>query len=348
MDIRPDKTVFFYANDAAAAAKNLQDPVVSKSVESMQLQIKYSNNVTRPENMNQEGSLSSISEYARMDIYKPKNPNGKMVLVCPGGSYFLLATYNEGIYVADWMLKQGVTVAVLKHRLPNGVWQAPLEDVSNAFKYARTHAKELGIEKVGIIGFSAGGHLAASATVLYDSAESRPDFSILVYPVVTLDKKYTHSMSRDALIGSDAYWNNRSGYSADEFIARQAQRDALVEKYSCEKQVTADTPPVFMTLCYDDSIVVPQNSLQFYQACVENKVPAEIHIFPKGGHGWGFNLKEYNMNDPIDYCRSELLNSLSRWLKGLDEMEAARKAAAEAQNQRGMQFGGARPQAPTR
>ena len=329
ISLRPDRTVFFYAKDAKAAAAAVKDdPVISKNVVALATPIQNPTGMDKPETIDNAGSITNVSEYARMDIYQPKEPNGQMVIVCPGGAYALIATYNEGLYPADWLVKQGVTVGVLKYRMPNGCWNAPLEDVHNAFKYARSHSEELGVKKVGIMGFSAGGHLAASGVVLYDDPVTRPDFGILVYPVISLDETITHAGSRYALIGNDTAWNDRAGYSMDEYLARQAKRDALVEKFSCEKQVTPDTPPVFITLCYDDMVVPPQNSLRFYEACLKNRVTAEMHIFPKGVHGWGFTLKEYGMNDNMEYCRAELLASLSRWLGGLDEMEAARKAAA--------------------
>ena len=303
--LRPDRTVFFYARDARAAAAAVKDdPVVAKDVEALAAPVLNPTTPPGPESIDRAGSITNISEYARMDIYRPEDPNGKMVIVCPGGAYALIATYNEGIYPADWLVKQGVTVGVLKYRMPNGSWNAPLEDVHNAFRYVRSHADELGVTKVGIMGFSAGGHLAASGLVLYDDPVTRPDFGILVYPVISLDASITHAGSRNALIGND---------DGDDL-------DALVEKFSCEKQVTPDTPPVFLALCDDDMIVSPLNSIRFYEACLKNRVSAEMHIFPRGVHGWGFNLKEYGMNDSIEYCRAEFLNSLSRWLGGLDEM----------------------------
>lgn len=349
--LRPDRTVFFYANDAKAAAAAVKDdPVIAKKVEALAIPVQNPTTPPAPESIDKSGSITNISDYARMDIYQPKEPNGQMVIVCPGGAYALVATYNEGLYPADWLVKQGVTVGVLKYRMPNGSWGAPLEDVNNAFKYARSHAEELGIKKIGIMGFSAGGHLAASGVVLYDDPVTRPDFGILVYPVISMDASITHSGSRYALLGNDTEWNDRAKYSMDEYLARQAQLDALVEKFSCEKQVTPDTPPVFIALCYDDMIVPPQNSLRFYEACLQNKVTAEMHIFPKGVHGWGFTLKEYGMNDNMEYCRAELLASLSRWLGGLEEMEAAKKAAAQRGGMGGFggfgggMPGGARPQ----
>ena len=349
ISLRPDRTVFFYAKDAKAAAAAVKaDPVIAKKVETMALAMQHPTTPPGPESIDQAGSITNVSEYARMDIYQPKDPNGQMVIVCPGGAYALIATYNEGVYPADWLVGQGVTVGVLKYRMPNGTWGAPLEDVHNAFRYVRSHGDELGVKKVGIMGFSAGGHLAASGVVLYDDPVTRPDFGILVYPVISMDASITHGGTRNALIGSDAAWNDRAKYPMDEYLARQAQRDALVEKYSCEKQVTPDTPPVFIALCYDDMVVPPQNSLRFYEACLKNKVTAEMHMYPKGVHGWGFTLKEYGMNDNIGYCRAELLNSLSRWLGGLEEMEAAKKAAAQRGAMRGGMPdgmpGGPRPQ----
>lgn len=114
-----------------------------------------------------------------------------------------------------------------------------------------------------------------------------------------MDAEITHGGSRNALLGMEP-------------------DQTLVDRFSCEKQVTADTAPVFLALCYDDVVVPPQNSLRFYEACLQNKVPAEMHIFPKGVHGWGFNLAEYDMRDPIGYCREELLGSLARWIGGLE------------------------------
>ena len=298
--LRPDRTVFFYAKDARAAAEAVKaDPVIAVDLEALSIPIQNPTNAPRPEAINDAGTLSGVSEYARMDIYKPENPNGKMVIICPGGAYFILATFNEGLYAADWLVKQGVTVGVLKYRLPNGVCDAPIEDVHNAFKYVRGHAEELGVKMVGIMGFSAGGHLAASGVVLYDSPETRPDFGVLIYPVISMDEEITHAGSRNALLGNNPQY-------------------ALVKRFSCEKQVTQDTPPVFLALCYDDVVVPPQNSIRFYEACLENKVNAEMHIFPKGVHGWGFNLKEYGLRDNMEYCRAEFLNSLSRWLGSLE------------------------------
>ena len=299
IDLRPDRTVFFYAKDAKAASAAVQnDPVMAKDVEALGIPMQNPIGMDQPETIDKSGTMAGVSDYCRMDIYRPRNPNGKMVIVCPGGAYAILATYNEGLYPADWLLKQGVTVGVLKYRLPNGSWNAPLEDVHNAFRYIRSHADELGVSKVGIMGFSAGGHLAASGVVLYDDPVTRPDFGILVYPVVSMDAAITHAGSRYALLGKDT-------------------EGELVERFSCEKHVTPDTPRVFLALCFDDMVVSPLNSLRFYEACLQNKVNAEMHLYPRGVHGWGFNLQEYDMRDSIGYCREEFLHSLSRWLESL-------------------------------
>lgn len=118
------------------------------------------NGLTGPETINEKGILRNVSDLARVDLYFPKKPNGQMVVVCPGGGYVKLSTYGEGQHVADWMLSKGITVAVVKHRLPNGHWTVPLEDVHNAFRYCRAHAEEWKVKQIGVIGFSAGGHLA--------------------------------------------------------------------------------------------------------------------------------------------------------------------------------------------
>ena len=169
------------------------------------------------------------------------------------------------------------------------------------------------------MGFSAGGHLAASATTLYSDKETRPDFSILIYPVISLDWSMTHGGTRTNLIGEDNRWQSRQGKDYEQWTADKAMHGKLVEKYSLENNVTPDTPPVFLAHCTDDSTVPVQNSIDFYMELVKNGVPAEMHIFPYGGHGWGFSTVEYTGYDGLGYARSEFEASLFRWMDSMRE-----------------------------
>ena len=273
------------------------------------------NGITGPEAMPPYGDISNIGDSARIDLYFPKKPNGQMVIVCPGGSYQIVSSYNEGLYVADWMTRRGITVAVVKYRLPNGHWEVPLTDVQNAFRYCRAHAAEWGVKQIGVAGFSAGGHLAATATTLYEDAVTRPDFSILVYPVITMDHAFTHEGTRVSLLGQDSRWIDRAGKSFDQWHKNKAQLKRLVRKYSNENNVTPDTPPVFLAHCTDDNAVPVKNSLVFYSKLVENKVPVEMHIFPKGGHGWGFSSADYVEHDRLGKeSRQVFETALEYWL----------------------------------
>ncbi len=310
--VRPSETVLLYGTELV----DNMDPIVGKTVTAAGFKMETDNGVTGPENIDQAGTISNISGDSRFDLYFPKKPNGQMVLVCPGGAYMVLATYNEGIYVADWMLSKGYTVAVLKHRLPNGHWEVPLEDVHNAFRYCREHAEEWGVSQIGIIGFSAGGHLAASATTLFTDDVTRPDFSVLVYPVITMEDGITHRGTKEALLGSQKLWDDKTK-SVQDWEADMAQYSSLVETYSTEKQITKNTPPTFLFHCGNDRVVPVENSLRFYRNMVANGAPAELHVVPTGSHGWGFVTEKISGRDSIGYCREEFFTSLDRWLTSL-------------------------------
>ncbi len=235
---------------------------------------------------------------ATITLYKPENQmSDKAVVVCPGGGYGFLAVDHEGEKVARWLNSQGITAAVLRYTLPNADkdaadTQKPLEDAATAIKLMRQSATKWGFsaQKVGIIGFSAGGHLASTASTLYPDAESRPDFSILFYPVISVKEGVTHQGSRQNLIGSKP--------SAE-----------LINRFSNAKNVNSKTPPTFIALSSDDTVVVPQNSIEYYQALNDWGVPAEMHIYPTGNHGWGFS-------DDFKYY-GEFTTSLARWLREL-------------------------------
>jgi acetyl esterase/lipase len=210
--------------------------------------------------------------------------NGAAVVICPGGGYGGLAMSYEGHDVARWLNTLGVTGVVLKYRhAPKYRHPIPLQDAQRALRTVRAHAHEWKIDpgRVGILGFSAGGHLASTAGTHYDAGDPgakdaidrlscRPDFMILVYPVITMTDPYTHKGSRNNLLGPNP--------------------DAkLIDLLSNEKQVTPKTAPTFLAHTSEDTAVPPQNSVLFYEALVRSKVPAEMHIYEKGRHGLGMN-----------------------------------------------------------
>lgn len=243
------------------------------------------------------GDTYNIGNGACLDLYFPKKPNGQMVVVCPGGGYFMVSMWNEGSCVADWLVDKGITVCVVKYRLPKTNDAIPLHDVQNAFRYCRHHAEEWGIKSMGIMGFSAGGHLAATASVYYDDEVTRPDFSVLIYPVISLEAGLTHQGTHDNLIGEkESYF--AKGISDEEYEERMAQYDAQVRKYSLQYQVHEGVPPTFLALSENDTTVPPKNSILYFEALKEKNVPAQMHIYPAGGHGWGFRREPYG-NDTL-------------------------------------------------
>ena len=236
-----------------------------------------------------------VADGARMDIYLPENGNGQMVVVCPGGAYWNVCAKFEGYTVAEWLAERGIACCVLIYRLPNHHCEVPLRDVQNALRYCRHHAVQWGIRQIGVMGFSAGGHLAASASTLYTDAGTRPDFSVLIYPVITMDEEFTHKGSRDNLLppGSDS---------------------SLADRYSLEKRVTSDTPVTFIALSADDDIVPPENSIRYFRAMQAHGVPGELHIYSTGGHGWGFPRYDDHLTKEE---REDFLRTLSRWLEAV-------------------------------
>lgn len=211
---------------------------------------------------------------------------GAAVVVCPGGGYGALAMDHEGKQIARWLNDRGIAAFVLKYRVaskyvPAPIHPAPLTDAQRALRTVRSRAGEWGIDarKIGIWGFSAGGHLASSAATHFDSGNQntedaidkvscRPDFAILSYPVISMKSPYTHGGSR----------NNLLGKNADE---------KLVESFCNENAVSKETPPTFLFHTDEDKAVPPMNSILFYTALKKHGVPAELHIYEKGVHGVG-------------------------------------------------------------
>lgn len=296
--LRPDETVLLYAD----LFEGNVDPVYGKTIRYAGYEMTADNKLNGPEDVPSSGNISNISKLARVDLYFPKKPNGQMVIVCPGGGYAIVSTYNEGLYVADWMLEQGITVAVVKYRLPNFNHEVPYSDVANAFRYCRAHASEWGVNQIGVMGFSAGGHLAATASNLWTDAITRPDFSVLIYPVITFTPGTTHRGTHKNLLGD-----------------KRMIQERYMDRYSMEKQVGRQTPPTFLALCSDDTTVPAENSLLYYNRLIELDVPVEMHIWPTGGHGWGFSSEKFvgKGNDKFAYGREDYYNSLARWLKEL-------------------------------
>lgn len=250
-----------------------------------------SNEISETE-LNEDGRISNVT-VPELTLYLPDSSlnRGIAVIICPGGGYARLAIDHEGHDFAKWLQSKGIAGIVLKYRLPNKIKQVPLEDFHRAITYVRSKASLWNIsnDKIGVAGFSAGGHLAATASTHFSSKELRPDFSILFYPVITMGD-FTHEGSRNNLLGDTP--------TASEIMY-----------YSNEKQVNEFTPPAILLLSDDDTSVSPKNSVTYYSALKENKIPATMYIFPVGGHGWG-------MRNNFEYHR-EMLSLLGSWLKRL-------------------------------
>lgn len=222
-------------------------------------------------------------------VYLPDEDKatGAAVLICPGGGYHCLAYDHEGFLVAEWLNKHGIAGILLKYRLPSDEIMihkevGPLQDAQQAMRLIRNNATKWNIDphKIGVIGFSAGGHVASTISTQFnrkvykttDTTSARPDFSILLYPVISMQSGVTHQGSRENLIG-------------------KSPSKKLIQQYSNELQVTKQTPITFMVHSANDGAVPIENSLGYFKALQKNKVKSEIHIFEQGGHGYGLNKK---------------------------------------------------------
>jgi acetyl esterase/lipase len=224
------------------------------------------------------GDGACLDKKAIITVYHPDKPNGAAVVICPGGGYETLVNKPEGHGIAKWLNKSGIVGVVLDYRLPNGNYSIPLDDVQRAIRFVRYNAKSWLCETnhVGVIGFSAGGHLASSAATHFDygnlesddpinKISSRPDFAILIYPVITM--------------GDDAHVSTKEQLLGDNPDSK------LVELFSNDLQVTDDTPPTFLAHAKDDSVVVHDNSRSFYEQLQKHNVPSEYLELPSGNHG---------------------------------------------------------------
>jgi acetyl esterase/lipase len=244
-----------------------------------------------------------------IEVYLPakKNATGQAVLIFPGGGYGILAFDWEGTDFAKLLNAKGIAGIVVKYRLPSvksqtDMHQVPLQDAQRALRLVRAHANEWNIDSanVGILGFSAGGHLASTLGTHFneevyakqdeiDQLSARPDFMTLAYPVITFGELNTHGGSRKNLLGENP-------------------SQKMIDHFSNELRVTPDTPPTFLLHATDDTAVPVENSLLFYKALLKNKVPAEMHIYPTGGHGFALGLQDPHLATWTDQWVG--------WLKG--------------------------------
>lgn len=257
----------------------------------------------RAATMRRAGNDAFITETPEPELHVfPADPDantGIAAVICPGGGYAGVALGPEGHACAAWLASAGITGMVLQYRLPGGSKTAPYEDIQLAFKYARNHAESLGFSpgRLGVIGFSAGGHLASLASTMYAETpeNTRPDFTVLFYPVISMEEN-KKGMTRLNLLGKTP--------SPDDIAA-----------YSSDRLVNENTPPAILFLCDDDPLVPPRQSLLYYGALKRHGIPASMHIFPEGGHAWGF--RGANMDGaPFRYDEAVRVLLLD-WLEGV-------------------------------
>lgn len=230
---------------------------------------------------------------------------GTAVLICPGGGYGFLAMDHEGFAIARWLNENGIAGIILKYRLPSDLIMkdktvGPLQDAQEAIRIIRRNAQDWKINpgKIGVIGFSAGGHLASTLSTHYDekvydlkdTTSARPDFSLLIYPVISFDSSFTHMGSRKNLIGENP-------------------SDNTVKYFSNELRITEKTPPAFLVHSADDKDVPVKNSISYFEGLVKNHIKAELHVFQKGGHGYGLAVSKGTESAWPDLC--------IRWIKSM-------------------------------
>ena len=234
--------------------------------------------------------ITFVSE-PTMTVYGADKPNGMALLMCPGGGYFGVSFKHEGSDMAKDLNDAGITLAVLKYRVPNGHNEIPSDDARKALEILKAHASEYGIDpgKIGVGGASAGAHLAA--TVANHPGDVKPAFQVMVYPVVTMEAGVTHQGSRDLLLG------------------KKPSRK-MVDRYSNEKQVTASTVPAFIAVSQNDDVVHLKNSIDYFQALVAHDVPVSFHVYPDGGHGWLYR-PDFKWHD-------QFVGELLKWMQDLN------------------------------
>lgn len=248
--------------------------------------------------------ISKVKE-PTLTVFKPtqEKANGTAVIICPGGGYGVLAFDHEGYKVATWLNQLGITAFILKYRLPSDLIMqnksiGPLQDAQKAMSIVRKNAKKwnLNPNKIGVIGFSAGGHLASTLSTHFnkkvynsqDTTSARPNFSILIYPVISMNSKITHRGSKINLLGKNP-------------------QESLVNYFSNELMVTKNTPPAFLVHAVDDKAVPIENSIQYLLSLKIFNIPAELHLYQKGGHGFGLR--------PSNNTESSWTKACELWLQ---------------------------------
>lgn len=256
----------------------------------------YAMKEIRMENNGELLGFRSISQ-PTLSVYLPEKSiaTGAAVVICPGGGYYMESARLEGTLIAETFQKKGIAAFILKYRLPSDSIMTdksigPLQDAQQAIMTVRQRAAEWNINpaKIGIMGFSAGGHLASTAGTHFqksyipnpENTSLRPDFMILVYPVISMKDGLTHLGSRNLLLG-------------------KSPSEEQITLFSNEMQITAQTPPTWLTHTGDDTVVPVENSIRFYQELIRNKVPAEMHLYPKGNHGFVLKMQPEEWMQPL-------------------------------------------------
>lgn len=290
--------------------------VVGQKVETMLLypnEAPFTKSLLAQDQIGEGGRIERVAK-PELTVYHPDpaKATGQAILICPGGGYGILAIQHEGHEIARWYSEQGILAVVLKYRLPdpelvNAPWNVPLGDAKAAIKKMRQNAEnwKIDTQKVGVMGFSAGGHLASSLSVhgksnIDPNENERPDFSILIYPVISMDTSITHQGSRKNLLGTQLHTEFESHFSN-------------------EKQITADSPPAFLVHSWDDKAVPAENSLRYAKALADQGIKTELHLFEKGGHGYGRGNPEKHGN------ASSWLELSLKWLSDLSVSKALSK-----------------------
>ena len=251
----------------------------------------HSNGITADESLNEKCELENTTQ-TDLYIYKadPAIATGQAVVVVPGGGYRKICIKYDGFEVAKYLRSIGITAVLVKYRLPNGHYEVPLEDAQRAMHYTRTEGAKWGVDpaQVGILGSSAGGYLAAHVSTVTPD-EQKPAFAILIYPVISGTTHSTHHGTFNHMLG-------------------MSRTDAEQEYFSLENRVTATTPPTLLLLADDDLTVPTTSSMRYYKALCRFGIPAAMHVFPAGGHGWAGH-DEYRYADPAKEAIADWLET---------------------------------------